>query len=487
MLNWMLSCILVSLSGSLADAQAAAAQNKVDPEAKPLYDSLDLLQASPKWRVFAAVVTRDHAKLQALLKGGDSPNLFSMRHRLPLVMASQIGDLEAVKMLVQGGAEIDLFDSLNENALTMATERERTEIVQFLLDHHAQVNLNSPLSGESALFRALHIHNQKLLELLVHGGGDINRPNVAGNTPLMLASIRDDLDTVDFLKGLGARFNSPAEEFFCAASHGDVETLNRILDSMDSTGNGPKAEDRHAGAAGLIDGNKQKQASSVVNRAYEGGVTPLMAAAGTGQTPAVKAILAAGAHINALDAANDTALMYAIKSRHKSTILALLDAGADPKIVNMGGVTTLLQMGTYFDDADLVHFLIGHGVPANGGSSIHETPLMAAATFGHIETVKILLKAHVPINAQSTEGLTALSSAAISGEIEVLKLLLKAGADPLLRDGEGKTALERATTQGRPEVVELLKQAQDAASGSSANPVARRSASPVQRSTSSVQ
>ncbi len=429
--------ILIFVIACFPGDLTCSAQNKPDPQAGPLYTTIEQLQANPKWRVFAAVVTHDHEALQSLLDGGDYPNRFSVRYRLPLAMACQLGDLEAVKILVKGGADINLFDTSDENALIKATMNNQIEIVRYLLAHGVKVNINSPVSRDSALFRALRYRNFDMLTLLIQSGANVNLPNKGGETPLMVASLGDDLEMVNFLKTRGAKFNAPNEEFLCAASHGDVGTLQRIL----------------------AEGNGAKWTASMVNTSYDNGITPLMTAAENGQTAAVKVIIAAGADVNALDSIHDTPLMYAIKSGHKSTIFALRDAGADPTIADLGGVSTLLQAATYLDDPDVVHFLIQRGVPVNAGSIINETPLMAAACFGRIETVKILLDAHVPVNAQSTEGLTALSEAASSGEADILTLLLQAGADPSIKDGEGKSALDYAIQLGHPAAVAILQRA----------------------------
>ena len=452
----ILSCALACFLGGAT----SSAQSTPDPLADSLYNPLDQLQASPKWRVFAAVVTHDHKKLQALLDAGDSPNNFSARQRLPLIMACQVNDLEAVKILVNAGAKIDLFDNREENALIMATAHKQIETVRYLLAHGVEVNVDSPLSGESALFRALRSRSFDLLTLLIEAGANVNLPNRGGDTPLMVASLGDDLEMVSFLRGKGAKFNTPGEEFFCAASHGDVAVLERILAAQPPA---PKPPPSHgwlyrALFRRRLEAEKQKPATSVVNQSYGYGIAPLMAAAGRGQTAAVKVILSAGANINAFDSAHDTALMYAIKSGHQSTIFALLDAGADPTINDLAGGSTLLQAATYLDDPEVVRLLIRRGVPLDGASDqIHETPLMAASCFGRIHTVQILLDAHVQVNAQSTEGLTALTEAAIGNQADILKLLLAAGADPSIRDGSGKTALDYAVQQAHPSAIALLQ------------------------------
>jgi ankyrin repeat protein len=437
-----IGCILVLIPAWFK----SVAQAKPDPKAGPLYATIEQLQGSAKWRVFAAVVTHDHERLRALLSGGDSPNYFSSRFRLPITMACQLGDLEAVQILVRGGANVNLFDKQDQNALIAAAmniENKRPEIMRYLLANQADPNLSSPSSGESAFFEALRIGDADLLSILIGAGADVNLPDKDGESPLLFVALRNNARLADFLKSRGARLVSPEEEFILAASRGDTAALQRILTKQDSVDVRPSAA--------------RRRKEAIVDRVFAEGVTPLMAAASKGYTAAVKLILANGANMEAADTAGNTALMRAIESGHSSTIFALLEGGANPTTVNMGGVSTLLEAANYGDDPRLVHYLLEHGVPANSGSQINETPLMAASCYGRIETVKILLKAQVLVDAQSNEGLTALSEAATCGSLEAVKLLLEAGADVSIKDGEGKTALDHATKQGHVDIVEVLK------------------------------
>jgi uncharacterized protein len=430
---------------------AAWPQNEPDPHADPLSVPIAQLQADPQWRVYAAVITHDHKTLQALLDGGDSPNRFSVRYRSPLVMACQIGDLDAVKILLRGGAKIDLSDTVerfrftwDESALTKAIQTNHIGIVQYLLSQGAQVNLRGPLLGETPVFVALRERNEDILNLLLQAHADLNVRNNNGYTPLMLAAMNNDLDMVEFLQARGAKFDSPKDELLFAASHGDVAGIQRILASSGPARNG---------------GGKL----NLVNASSKDGFTPLMAAASQGQTATVKALIAAGADLNVLNSAHDTALLLAIRNGHKSTILALLDAGADPKILDGGGGTTLLQAALYMDDPDIVHRLIAAGVStssvgveANGSPNLN-TPLMIAASKGAVHTVQILLDAHVDVNARRFEGATALMDAASSGQAEIVTMLLRAGADPSIKDKNGKTAMDYASETSQNDVIAILQ------------------------------
>jgi ankyrin repeat protein len=444
-------CAIACFSGSIANY----AQNTPDPLAGPLWRPIEQLQTDPKWRLYAAVVMHDHKRLQALLDGGDSPNTANY-HRLPLVEACHLGDLEAVKILVKSGADIDLYDAFYENPLFAATQWSHPEIVRYLLAQGAQVNARRKSEGGTALYAAVGRRNFELLTVLIQAGADVNLPLNSGDTPLMIASRNNDIEMIKFLKDKGAKFTSPNEELFFAASHGDVAALQRIITAE------IKARSHTRSYRFSFKHQREKMrrewTSSMVNQFYDRNITPLMASAQNGQTAAVKALIVAGADINALDSIHDTPLKYAIKGGHKSTILALLDAGADATLEDVAFDTTLHQAAIYIDDPEIVHRLIASGVPVSSGDTISVTPLMNAAIFGNIQTVKILLDAHVPINVQSSEGLTALSHAAISGRTDILTLLLRAGADPSIKDREGKTALDEAIQMHNQAAINLLQQ-----------------------------
>ncbi len=144
----------------------------------------------------------------------------------------------------------------------------------------------------------------------------------------------------------------------------------------------------------------------------EHGWTPLMEAAWEGHTEAVKALLDAGAEINAREERFElSALMFASGRGHTEAVKALLDAGADPNLAD----------------------------------NYRETPLMAASDKGHAEVIKALLDAGADPNLRNIDGLTALMSAAGRGYSEVVRHLMAAGAAINATDKNGWTARGHAS------------------------------------------
>lgn len=144
----------------------------------------------------------------------------------------------------------------------------------------------------------------------------------------------------------------------------------------------------------------------------------------------VKALLAGGANVNAVDEYGQTPL-------HKATY---------PNFRNPGHL-------------EIAGLLLKNGADANATSLGGGTPLhMAEAEF-----VDLLVKHGADVDAVDVNGQTALHHAAWGDRTEKVKKLLKAGADATIKDKNGRTALDRAmvtTDYPRPpEIEKMLKRA----------------------------
>jgi len=116
-------------------------------------------------------------------------------------------------------------------------------------------------------------------------------------------------------------------------------------------------------------------------------------------------------------------LHVAVMSHRTQMLQALLEAGAQPDII---------------DDNSL-------------------TPLYLAASYGEIEMVDILLKYGADINFKGHNDITVLHAAAYSGELEVFKLLLNRGADLAAKTTNGLSALDMAKRQSMNNIVKFIE------------------------------
>jgi ankyrin repeat protein len=154
----------------------------------------------------------------------------------------------------------------------------------------------------------------------------------------------------------------------------------------------------------------------------------LIAAAKANNVALVRERIGRGGNVNAKDAIQDSAFLYAGAEGFNEVLELTLAAGADVGSTNRYGGTALIP----------------------------------ASEHGHVETVRILLAAGVPVNHVNNLGWTAMQEAILLNrggprQQEVVRLLLEAGGDPGIRDPQGRTALENADRLGFVEIATLIR------------------------------
>lgn len=154
----------------------------------------------------------------------------------------------------------------------------------------------------------------------------------------------------------------------------------------------------------------------------------LIAAAKANNVALVGELIGRGANVNAKDAIQDSAFLYAGAEGFNEVLQLTLAAGADVSSTNRYGGTALIP----------------------------------ASEHGHVETVRILLAAGAPVNHVNNLGWTAMQEAILLNnggprQQDVVRQLLDAGADPGIRDPQGRTALENAERLGFGEIAALIR------------------------------
>jgi ankyrin repeat protein len=98
---------------------------------------------------------------------------------------------------------------------------------------------------------------------------------------------------------------------------------------------------------------------------------------------------------------------------------------------------------------ETIETLLASGEDVNGRNEIRATPLLLAASCGHVKIVELLLSSGAEINAVDVNGQTALILAAAGAHKEVLDLLLDAvGVDMNCSTTKGMTALMYLASAG---------------------------------------
>jgi ankyrin repeat protein len=168
------------------------------------------------------------------------------------------------------------------------------------------------------------------------------------------------------------------------------------------------------------------------------------------------ALLCASAPFAARARDDLTPLLAAARSGDHDTAIALVREGAEVDAVEADG-TSALHWAAHFGDAELVAALLAAGADVTVANRYGMTPLQVAAVEADPAIVAPLLAAGADANAVLPEGETVLMTAARSGSSEALRLLLERGADTEARDKfHGESALIWAAAEDHADAVRVL-------------------------------
>ena len=112
-------------------------------------------------------------------KGGDLDS--------DLLIASQNGRLEGVRVLLERGADINKADNHGETPLLKASRNGHLNVVRVLLAGGADIN-KADNNGITPLWIASSLGRVNVVKLLLREGADINKASNRGWTPLSIAS-----------------------------------------------------------------------------------------------------------------------------------------------------------------------------------------------------------------------------------------------------------------------------------------------------------
>jgi len=151
----------------------------------------------------AALYTGHLGVAGVLLDHGADMNLGDRDGRIPLVMAYDCRNVEAMRLLLERGANADVQYGSFGLVSHHASYRGRAEVLQLLLVHNADVNARdrrnrTPLYWASAGGHAI------VAELLLEYGADVDAQSMSRDTSLHQASRNGHFDVVQVLLRHGA-------------------------------------------------------------------------------------------------------------------------------------------------------------------------------------------------------------------------------------------------------------------------------------------
>ncbi|WP_395751022.1 protein kinase domain-containing protein [Prosthecobacter sp.] len=369
------------------------------------------------------------------------------------------GDISTLAKLIQNKEQLEAADADGWTPILLAAAQDRSDMMEAL--HLAGVKHDTMLRGKiTALHLAAGRGAVKSAQWLNAHGANLNEADENGWRPLDWAAACLQPDMVRWLIQQGVKLQRGETEpapclemrpLHLAAGAGwwrqakttpmpwrvvwqdDGHTQQRCADTvrmlldlgapMNDLDDAKLSVLHHAAAA-----NQALAADLLIERGMDvnyflppEGLTPLMLAAETNATAAMRVLFEKGSRANAL-VELESALHKAARAGHVESAALLLKHKADVKRPN-----TRLA-----------------------------TPLHLAAGGGHVEIMKLLLAHGAEVDARDIRRFTPLHEAAVMGKLDAARLLCEHGANPLARDGGGLTAAENASLAGQYGVAKLI-------------------------------
>jgi ankyrin repeat protein len=369
-----------------------------------------------------------------------------------LTWAACQGHTEAVRLLLAAGAQVDAADGSGTTGLMKAAWWGHGDSVRALLDGGAAVNAANQC-GQTALFAAAARGHRAIVQDLLRAGADPRTRTVEGASALFTAVRGEHVEAARLLLQAGVDVNAATDDgqtpLFAAVAQDHRRLVPLLLAAAD-----PNVALRQDDSR---DGDLVE------------GTTPLLLAVVKRRARSFRALLAAGADVNAANARGDTALTLAARKGLTRYVERLRAAGATGSLDERAFLSRALLQAAARGNVGRVRALLQGGADANvrDDRPFHhgKTPLLHAAEHGHVEAVRTLLEGGADVHATETSshfagnGWTALLYAACGGHAEVLRVLLTAGADPNARDRQRSAAPIVAAAAGHLDAVRILLEA----------------------------
>lgn len=406
----------------------------------------------------------------------ETKECFEHRSWSALHLAVMLPAKETTELLLDMGADLEALDgegrSVLCNALAAMSEQvyddcasEVEPMFRMLLDRGPKNTFLPPEVARRALYMTAAEGSEDIVQFLIACGGHIEAPEVKDNpyrsprssnptwtNPLFAAARSKNVNIVRLLIDAGMDANARDLEMRTPlhfASHiiiPDEEDYSRVPRRALSVTE--VMESSYACTKALLD------AGADINAVDLSGLTPLhLASSHTHTLLAVNLLLERGAQTNVLDKYGQTPLFNAAGSNSIEIIQVLLAAGLDMNAQDQEG-DTVLHLAAQYNCQTSLNYFLSLGMNINLLNKSNETPLIRACQNRSGSLVSYLLSLSANPNLASTSGWTPLMYAAewhppggnhpMDDHVSPLYPLLDAGANPNAKTIDNWTALHQA-------------------------------------------
>jgi ankyrin repeat protein len=357
-----------------------------------------------------------------LLAQGIDANDIARDGRTPLHAAVWADNKPAAILLLEAGANVNARqDSYGYTPLMIAARQGDEEMVRILLNRQPDVEAVDK-RGQTALMLALQHRNralasplmeakdtgaQRIADLLIAHGADLNHPGPAGFMPLDQAIYDSRWDLARWLVAKGAK-----PDLFSASALGMKDLVEAML------------------AADLRVAMSTRPPFGL----------PLAWAAHGKQAAVARMLVAAGVNVNARPAEKQPLVADFDMSGH--FVGFAVGSARSPDEPPRALPNPALYWAVRSGDAGLIRYLLEQGADAAAETTTIDVPLQdypgeqdtalhTAAMLNRLDIARMLLEAKADPNAHGVQGQTPVQIAAHLGLPELMRLLLDFGGDPV--------------------------------------------------------
>ena len=430
--------------------------------------------AANEGKLIKAIANSQNDTIQQMLDTGANPNAV-VNGNTPLILASKIGRIDAVKTLLESGASVDSYalNSERQTPLMVAINSDNADIVAYLLvngasvthrdykglsalDHAANTDrrlggeryqlmimarlnpsFNSNLTdmpqrafsvGRTEAEQAKHLerlyprlsqaaincHVQRLT-MLLREEGDFNPPELVDEAPMITQIQKPECSTKlrKYVKTKSIYKKALNARFSVANKACDYKSVDTLLRSNPE-----------------IDIIGRKRLHSHFEHAMYAGCSELVAFYIRDHRLGDKIN---GGHLL-------SAIRKAPQKKQLAIVGALIVAGVDVNYRDANGDTPLAE-AISLEQPVVSKYLVDAGADVSAPTRNNSYPLIEASKKGYHHLALQLIRHGADINQQDALGRTALVAAVAKGRRRLVDTLLRAGANATLKDNDGINAV----------------------------------------------